>query len=74
MNEYKPKRRDTPYTKLAAAIVEKAVLDYRDALRVGDSEIQKNLEYFFKSEWFDTLSDLDGNILIRMVKRMEVQV
>ncbi len=72
MNE--PKRRETPYTELAAAIVEKAILDYRAALRVGDDAIQKNLEYFFKSEWFDTLSDLNGEILIRMVKRMEVQV
>ena len=61
------------YKQLAAAIVEKAVVDYRTALKTYDDSGIKRLEKFFKSEWFMMLSDLNGKILIRMVKGMEAK-
>lgn len=61
------------YLQLAAAIVERAVIDYKTALKTYDDSGINRLEKFFKSEWFMMLSDLNGKILIRMVKGMEAK-
>lgn len=61
------------YLQLAAAIVERAVIDYKTALKTYDDSRINRLEKFFKSEWFMMLSDLNGKILIRMVKGMEAK-
>lgn len=60
------------YKELAAAIVAKAVIDYRVALKRYDDSGINSLEKFFKSEWFMILSDLDGETLMYKVKKMEV--
>lgn len=60
------------YTELAAAIVQKAVIDYRTALKTSDASGINHLERFFRSEWFMILSDLDGEMLMSKVRRMEV--
>ena len=43
------------YKELAAAIVERAVLDYRNALTNQDKYGRVSLEKFFCSGWFDIL-------------------
>ena len=48
------------YKELAAAIVERAVLNYRAALTNQDKYGRVSLEKFFCSGWFDVLSDCDG--------------
>ena len=70
-----------PYQALANAIVELAVKDYKKALkqhyRFPDNEEYKDeikdLEKFFRSGWYGTLTDLDGEYLIGGVRRMVLQ-
>lgn len=67
------------YEMLAAAVVERAVLDYRQAqenirtkYNVLDAQnVIRALERFFRSEWFGILSDLDGEELEEMMRRQE---
>lgn len=55
-----------PYRALANAIVEQAVKDYREALREGDD--LRELEQFFRSQWYRELTDLDGETIMRKVR------
>ena len=57
------------YKLLSAAIVERALLDYRTALTEKDEGKIRECERFLRSQWFDLLSDLDGEKLIAMVRR-----
>ena len=52
---------DENYERLAIAIIKQAVIDYRK----GVEESRKSIERFFRSEWFYTLTDVDGEILIK---------
>ena len=67
-----------PYQNLANAIIILAVKDYKVALtrlkkfpndRLNVHEVEK-LEEFFLSDWFQLLSDLDGEQLMLDVERM----
>ena len=58
---------DENYEKLAVAIIKQAVIDYRK----GDEETRKSIERFFRSEWFYTLTDVDGEMLIKRLRREE---
>ena len=65
--------RDDPYTELSISIILQAVTDYRTLLksrrkrhkRKDTEENIKDLEEFFRSDWFKTLTDLDGEMLIK---------
>lgn len=57
------------YKELAAAIVERAVIDYKTALKRQNDSITYSLERFFCSAWFEVLSECDGEVLMQMVKR-----
>lgn len=66
---------DEMYVLLAHAIVEKAVEDYRELLKMKSSEMPgapncnlKELEAFFRSDWFKTLCDLDGEKVLEELK------
>lgn len=63
---------DEGYKELAAAIVERAVWDYRIAVSENNSAEIYKIEKFFRSDWFCQLSDLDGKTIIRKIKNMEV--
>lgn len=60
--------------ELCLAIVIQAVKDYREALKghpVGRQPYYKTIaevERFFKSEWFRTLSELDGEVLLERLR------
>ena len=70
---------ENPYEKLANGIVLQAVSDYRTALK----KVKKNpnnreaidealqIEKFFRSEWYQVLTSVDGEYLIdRLLKEV----
>ena len=57
------------YKELAVAIVERAVIDYKTALKNQDNSVIYSLERFFRSAWFEVLSECDGEVLMQMVRR-----
>ena len=69
---------DEAYERLAAAIVVQAVKDYKGALRKeargkATDSTQGTIiscEHFFKSDWFQMLSDLDGVALMQKVRKI----
>ena len=60
---------ETAYENLANAIVEQAVKDYRAAKRTGNSGRIASIRRFFRSDWFRTLTDVDGEYLIRKLDK-----
>lgn len=63
--------------ELAGAIIEMAIRDFFAVLKFADSKssrkIRRELEDFFRSDWFDDLtelsgSQLDGEKLMNMLK------
>ncbi len=67
-----------PYKALATAIVELAVKDYKKALKQhyhfpADADYAnevKSLEKFFRSDWYEALTDLDSEYLMSGVRRI----
>lgn len=68
---------EDPYEKLANAIVLLAVSDYRTVLqKIRRNPQNKNavdealrIERFFRSEWYQTLTSVDGEYLIDRLRR-----
>lgn len=58
------------YENLANAIVEQAAIDYADALKAyyKAKADMKELESFFKSEYYQSLTDVDGESLMKAIK------
>ena len=69
---------DEAYERLAAAVVVQAVKDYKGALRKeargkATPTTQGTIidcESFFKSDWFQMLSELDGPALMQKVRKL----
>ena len=69
-----------PYQELANAIVVRAAEDYRDALKKLKFnpnnrialDTAKECERFFRSQWYQALTTVDGEMLMRKL-RQEVQ-
>ena len=67
-----------PYQALANAIVELAVKDYKKALKQhfrfpnskDYADEVASLERFFRSGWYEMLTDLDAEYLMSAVRRM----
>jgi hypothetical protein len=57
-----------PYEKLSEAIILQACKDYRDALRNGNFCRQREVERFFRSDWYLMLSQVDGEFIIELLK------
>lgn len=69
---------DENYSKLANAIITLAVKDfaaaYRSYLKHPTEERKREAErqeHFFHTPWYETLTDLDGDYLVREIKRRE---
>lgn len=68
---------ENPYEKLANAIILQAVSDYRAALKKAkknpknrdaiDEALQ--IEKFFRSEWYQVLTSVDGEYLIDRIRK-----
>ena len=67
------------WQQLSEAIVEKAVIDYCNALagrgyrNRSASAVKAECERFFRSKWFTTLSPLDGETVIQRLSTGCVQ-
>ena len=67
---------DYDYERLAEQIIIRAAKDYRNALKrlykhpenPTALATKKEIERFFRSEWFQVLSDIDPNVLIEGIK------
>lgn len=57
-----------PLQKLSNAIVLQAVKDYRTALAQNDTQAMVECERFFRSQWFFTLTNIDGEFLIEKLR------
>lgn len=58
------------YENLANAIITQAADDYRRVLTFPQSDgSRRSLERFFRSEWYRILTNLDGELLIQMLKK-----
>ena len=72
-----------PWMRLANAIIEQAVNDYRKEWETYKRRYRRNprgkdleevkarmriIEKFFRSKWYGTLTDLDGEYLLRLLK------
>jgi len=55
-----------PYENLANAIILRAVEDYR--LTDNEKELEE-IERFFHSDWFATLTRLDPDLLIKKLRK-----
>lgn len=58
-----------PYQNLANAIVAVAADDYRDALKDSNKKLLTSLEKFFHSSWYRTLTNVDSDALLGMLRR-----
>lgn len=66
-----------PYVELANAIVIRAANDYRKVLKAYSRNSHNNFakyeiencERFFRSSWYETLTDVDGGFLIRKLRQ-----
>lgn len=57
------------YKLLAAAVIEKALLDYKAALITKNNDGINEAERFLRSQWFEVLADdLNGERLIKMMR------
>lgn len=64
------------YENLANAIILRAVKDYRKALRRLNRNFQNKdakrtvseVERFFRSDWYKTLTSVDGELLIKKLR------
>ena len=56
------------YQELANAIILLAVKDYRKALKFDERGVKRECVRFFRSEWFKSLTKLDGELLITKLK------
>ena len=69
-------RMDEPYEKFANAIILSAVADYRAALKKVKRNPQNKvaidealqIEKFFRSSWYQQLTSIDGEFLIRRLQ------
>ena len=52
-----------PYRALADAIILQAVYDYRK-----HKKLRGSIAKFFKSDWFEFLTDIDGEYLLKKLK------
>lgn len=68
---------ENPYEALANAIILQAVTDYRAALKKVKKNPQNKIaidealqiERFFRSQWYQTLTSVDGEFLINKLRK-----
>lgn len=66
-----------PYQALANAVVQNAAEEYRAALKrldkdpdnvIAKAEVQE-LKRFFRSQWYEVLTEVDGEYLMEMLEK-----
>ena len=56
------------YKLLSTAIIKQCLLDYREVLQSNDIITKLECEQFLRSQWFDFMSDMNGERLIKMMR------
>ena len=56
------------YKELANAIILQAAKDYRKALKHDERGRKREIERFFRSEYFTVLTNVSGEMLIRKLR------
>ena len=56
------------YKLLAAAIIKQCLLDYREELQSHDIITTLECEQILRSQWFDFMSDMNVEKLIKMMR------
>ena len=67
------------YEDLANAIVLQAVKDWRKAVKTlkkrpryeAAKQMRDDCEWFFRSDWFEELTSVDGSVILRKLKQEE---
>lgn len=67
------------YEDLANAIVLQAVKDWRKAVKTlkkrpryeAAKQMRDDCERFFRSDWFEELTNVDGSVILRKLKQEE---
>lgn len=54
--------------RLGYAVVVQAVKDYRAAVRMKNKHRRIECEMFFKSDWFNAFSKLDGKVILEKLQ------
>lgn len=62
-----------PYQHLASAIVAVAADDYRTAMAENDESAMRNLERFFNSDWYKVLTNVEANVLLRLLYKEQYE-
>lgn len=70
---------DEAYVKLSNAIIIRAAKDYRNALKMlkkhpHDTDargVKDECEWFFRSQWYSYLTNVDGELIIRQIMEEE---
>lgn len=60
--------------RLSNAIIIQAAKDYLSAKRKNNTRELAELKRFFHSEWYGTLTQIDGDVLIDMLDRKYEQI
>ena len=60
---------DEGVQRLGYAVVIQAVKDYRAAVRMKNKHRRIECEMFFKSDWFNAFSKLDGKVLLERLQK-----
>lgn len=56
------------YKELANAIILQAVKDYRKALKYDERGRKREIERFFRSEYFTVLTNISGEMMIQKLR------
>ena len=54
------------YEQLAQAIIMQAISDYKHSKNAG---MKKSVENFFRSDWFMTLTNVNGETIIKKLRK-----
>ena len=63
---------DAGYDALANAIIVQACKDYRTAIRSFDIYEMKQIRHFFHSQWYNELTKVDGDYILKQIERQEI--
>lgn len=62
---------DDGYHNLCNAVIIQAIKDHRSAVRKNNKDEIERIERFFRSRYFSFYSDLDGEDVLRRLKKYE---
>lgn len=62
------------YSRLCNAIIVQAVKDYMSAKRQDNERKMAELRNFFRSGWFNALTEINGEIMLEMIEEKYAEI